>query len=380
MRIICEKCGKKYQIDPTIIKKKQVKTKCKVCNNIITIVNPEYEPPKPPEPQLLSDDAVTMLPEEKSTQKPSKIKKATSRPSRLKWDGMGLRFKMIALFLIIPVLLVIVASFLYTWQLDTLSSSLIKEGVQTATKTTEDIVTKRTQAVASTVRSYLLTHPELKKALFNYDLTFRRVALQKVGLTGFTTLYEFSGSDGIWRARVHTDPNFVGTDVRNLKKYFGKSYPQFFKILSSATGKKQSSGYFMERNAMGQNRQNFMVCVPVEGTPYVVSANSYPEEFTKSVKSMEVRAKKMATGTKNIIIGVMVGTIILMGLVVTFYAQLLSSRIKDFTAGAERISLGELDVEIGRKMPKDELGDLSVAFIRMQESIRLALERLRKNR
>jgi HAMP domain-containing protein len=46
---------------------------------------------------------------------------------------------------------------------------------------------------------------------------------------------------------------------------------------------------------------------------------------------------------------------------------------------AERISVGEMDAEIKIKS-RDEIGDLAEAISRMQESIRLSIERLRRRR
>jgi len=49
------------------------------------------------------------------------------------------------------------------------------------------------------------------------------------------------------------------------------------------------------------------------------------------------------------------------------------------TDAANRISVGELGVEIENKS-KDEIGELAEAITRMQDSIRLSIERLRRRR
>ncbi|MBN1931298.1 MAG: zinc-ribbon domain-containing protein [Desulfobacterales bacterium] len=53
--------------------------------------------------------------------------------------------------------------------------------------------------------------------------------------------------------------------------------------------------------------------------------------------------------------------------------------IRRLTNAADRISIGELDVKI-ESNSKDEIGDLAQAIVRMQESIRLSIERLRRRR
>jgi methyl-accepting chemotaxis protein len=53
--------------------------------------------------------------------------------------------------------------------------------------------------------------------------------------------------------------------------------------------------------------------------------------------------------------------------------------IRKLTDAANRISVGELGVEI-KTTSKDEIGDLADAITRMQDSIRLSIERLRRRR
>jgi methyl-accepting chemotaxis protein len=73
------------------------------------------------------------------------------------------------------------------------------------------------------------------------------------------------------------------------------------------------------------------------------------------------------------------GTLILIILIVSIYGTKLTGTIKSLTDVADRISVGELDAEIKIKS-KDELGDLAEAISRMQDSIRLSIERLRRRR
>jgi methyl-accepting chemotaxis protein len=70
--------------------------------------------------------------------------------------------------------------------------------------------------------------------------------------------------------------------------------------------------------------------------------------------------------------------------IVVVIIALLASRaivkpIRTLTDAANRISVGELGVEIKAKSG-DEIGDLAEAITRMQDSIRLSIERLRRRR
>jgi methyl-accepting chemotaxis protein len=245
---------------------------------------------------------------------------------------------------------------------------------------TEEIVTERAREVASQCKVYLITHPELKKAFFNYDLKFKRTAVQKIGATGYTTLYEVPGSDGVWRTWAHLDPNMIGFDMATLKESRGESFPEFWKIYTGVKDGKESRGYYKWRDTKGTLRDKFMVSIPVTGTPYAVAATAYPDEFTEPVKFMQEGAALFALRTRNLVIAILAGTVILIGLIVAVDAYRLTAQIKYLTDVTERISVGDLDVEITGIKSRDEIGELADAISRMQESIRLAIKRLRERK
>jgi HAMP domain-containing protein len=71
--------------------------------------------------------------------------------------------------------------------------------------------------------------------------------------------------------------------------------------------------------------------------------------------------------------------LLLIGLIVAIYGHRLTGKIRSLTEVADRISVGELGMEI-ETQSKDEIGDLAEAIARMQDSIRLSIERLRRRR
>jgi HAMP domain-containing protein len=287
---------------------------------------------------------------------------------------------MFVLFFLIPISLIIAASLLYIWQLTTLSSGLAKGSTETIIKMTEEVVAERAKEVASQCKVYLITHPELKKAFFNYDLKFKRIVVQKIGVTGSTSLYEAAGSDGVWRTWAHLDPNMIGVDMTTLKESLGESFPGFWKIYTGVKDGKESKGYYKGRDAKGTLRDTFTMNVPVEGTPYVLAATAYPDEFTEPVRFMQEGAALFALKTRNIVIGILGGTLILIGFIVALYAYRLTAKIKYLTDITDRISVGDLDAEITGIKSRDEIGELANAIGRMQESIRLAIKRLRERK
>jgi HAMP domain-containing protein len=307
-----------------------------------------------------------------------KAEKSAAPPFAFGRKGFGLRSKMFVLFFFIPISLILVASLMYMQQLNTLSSYLAQQSSDTVTKVTEEVVAQRGREVASQCKVYLITHPELKKAFFNYDLKFKRIAVQKIGVTGYTAIYEVPGSDGIWRLWTHVNPNVVGIDTSTFKESLGESFPGFWKIYTGVKGGKESRGYYKWRDVDGILRDKFMVCVPIEGTTYILAATAYLEDFTGAAKFMQKSAAQFALRTRNIVISILAGTLILIGLTVALYGYRLTARIKSLTSVADRISTGDLEVRVPGIGAQDEIGELTLAFKRMQESIRIAIKRMKE--
>ena len=72
-------------------------------------------------------------------------------------------------------------------------------------------------------------------------------------------------------------------------------------------------------------------------------------------------------------------TVISIIIIAYFAGRTIVTPIRRLTDAANRISVGELSVELGQEF-KDEIGELADAITRMQDSIRLSIERLRRKR
>jgi len=72
-------------------------------------------------------------------------------------------------------------------------------------------------------------------------------------------------------------------------------------------------------------------------------------------------------------------TVVVILIIAYFASKAIVNPIRKLTDAANRISVGDLDVEIDTKS-KDEIGDLAAAIMRMQDSIRLSISRLTRRR
>jgi len=385
MIVICEECGKKYRLDVSKIKGSAARFKCRVCTHMIMVSKPQSASPAAVAEDLpAKETAAETAGKKASAAKPditfdrSATERSQVRPVR-KVGAFNLRTKMVLLFLFIPLVLMIGASLLYLWQLEQMSALLTKESTKIVNQMAEEKIADLSTAVAIQSRLYLLAHPELKKEDFMNDMGFKTLAVQKVGLTGYTALYEMPDPENVWRTWAHVNPKIISIDMSTLKKPLGRNFPGFWKIYTGVKGGKRSQGYYTWQDKDGKFRDKFMVCTPVAGTPFVVAATTYLDEFTGPIKLMESRAEILTQKTRLMTYAILGGTLLLIGIIVSIYGHRLTGKIKSLTDVAERISIGDLEIEV-EAQSRDEIGELAEAISRMQESIRLSIERLRRRR
>ena len=378
MIVICEECGKKYRIDPSKIKGKAASFKCRSCAHLIVVSKPE-PPAEPPETESRpSLESITTTVDDGTTAAMAAAGQAPAK-SRVRTKGLGLRSKMLLLFMLVPIILMAGASLLYLWQLETMSNLLTQESSKFVNQMAEEKIADISAGVAMQCKLYLLSHPDLIREDFNEDMGFKTLAVQKVGLTGYTALYELPGSDGIWRTWAHVNKKIIGIDMTKLKKPLGRNFAGFWKVYIGVKEGKKSQGYYTWQDKDGKFRDKFMVCTPIAGTKFVVAATTYMDEFTGPVRRMQTSAKKLTDRARLITWAVLGLTLLLIGLIVSIYGHRLTGKIKSLTDVADRISVGELGMEV-KTTSKDEIGELAEAIARMQDSIRLSIERLRRRR
>jgi methyl-accepting chemotaxis protein len=285
---------------------------------------------------------------------------------------------MILLFMLIPILCIAAAGWLYMQQLKSLSSLITVQSTEMVTELAEKNIAEIAGSVADECGLYLKNNPELKKEEFNTDPEFKKIATQKVGKTGYTLVNEVPDEKGRHYLWTHPNEKLIGVDlIPAMKKALGKDYGRWWKVASGAFKGKESRGYYSWKDADGKIREKFMVQKPIKGTPFIVAATTYLDEFTSPVESLEKQLRTITKRTRNTVFSIMAGTILLIGMIVFLYGLRLTGRIKSLTDVADRISVGELDAEV-EPTSNDEIGELSNAVSRMQESIRLSIERIRR--
>jgi len=103
------------------------------------------------------------------------------------------------------------------------------------------------------------------------------------------------------------------------------------------------------------------------------------DDISTATAMMQSRAKALTDKARMLSLMMLGATLLLIGIIVFVYVHRLTRKIKSLTDVAERISAGELDTEIETRS-RDEIGELAEAIARIQDNIRLSIERLQRRR
>lgn len=160
MVVTCEKCGKKYRVDPVKIKGKAASFNCHVCSDIIMVFKAQVTP-------LQTDSKIKTTPATTTVEQfvadDANIKDSAPAPStddtkavaqhRRKAGGLGLRAKMILLFFFIPSLLTAGASLFYLGYFETTSRLHIQESTKNVAQRAEEENADQSAATAMMMQS-----------------------------------------------------------------------------------------------------------------------------------------------------------------------------------------------------------------------------------
>jgi predicted Zn finger-like uncharacterized protein len=392
MTVICEECGKVYHIDPDKLDKykgKSVRVRCGECGHV-TQVSKLLEAMEEPVAEYATTEDLDMpssepdegFAEELPAERRERISAGATEIRSTGW--LGLRGKMMVLFLLLPILLMAASGYFSQLQLNKLANEITAESTNIVLQEGKERLMQKARDVALQEEIYLRAHPDLQREDFFYDPEFTGIAVQSVGKSGYTCLIQQPEPDREqnWTIWAHPNPNIIGIDdLDMIRKAIGPHFDDFFKVLSASQGMKESQGSYFWKDPDGKIREKYMAIAPIniEGLPFLSMSTEYIDEFTKKTETLKERAQVLAKNTRNINLGILFGAIVLIGLIIIVYGYRLTRSIQYLTEAADRISVGDLEAEIDVHS-KDEIGNLADAISRMQDSLRFSIERLRRRR
>jgi len=230
----------------------------------------------------------------------------------------------------------------------------------------ETIIAQKAADVALQCKIFIDAHPGMTIEDLQRSPEFQKIAVQPVGKTGYTILYEKSGI-----MRFHLNPELINFDMHNWRD----KLPDFWHIFEKTFDGRPNSGYYDWQDVDGKIRPKFMAIVPVRGTHYMVGATTYIHEF--SIPSEETR-KKIAVATHNTNAQVnrtlndvytaflifMIIMAIAVSIISFWLARTITTPLVALTQGVKAIGRGELDYRVN-VTTDDELEALAASFNKM---------------
>src|SRR4030042_371769 len=215
------------------------------------------------------------------------------------------------------------------------------------------LIQRRALNVANETELFMRYHPDLSASELKANNELREIAVQSVGQTGSTMVYDKTGT-----VYFASDPKMVGV---NLLKVGGE--PIYFASIVERSFKGEASGYYDWTDPKEEVRTKYMDCIPVEGTDLVVAAYTYIDEYSAPAEKLETDITSTIQDTVQsineaveksqwIFTAVFGGMILLATAVIFLLSGAITRPILALTKGAEVIAKGELDYNI-----KAETGD-----------------------
>ncbi len=443
MEISCDSCGKQYRIDESKLKKRVTNLKCKVCENAITVLKPEAAPPPEPvvapAPEPTSAPPEPPVAPSPPASSGSSVSAPAALPAGRKKTGLGLTFKVVAIMLfvsLVPFCVFVGLTFQDTrdrilrdsetimaetaqglgrqvdeWldkNLRSLRAAANMPGIQSMNMRIQEPILKGVQEAYPYM--YLVFTLDTQgmniarsdgKALRDYsDRDYYKAIAEGKALSWQTLIGKTSKKPALVLAvPIKQDGRLVGVmaaamTIDDISKSVAawRSGETGFAFLVDDTSKvvahqipqyvstqKVLSGHPLVRHYRQNKRAEPVAFTDDSGVVQqgFVYGNEYSWVLAVQQSADEVFAEHRRAERFALIL---LGLTILLVLAIAFLSgRSIVRPINELTHIAERMSMGELNIEINLKS-KDEIGQLAEAIGRMQTSLSMAIERLRRRR
>jgi len=332
MLVICEDCAKKYNIDENKIKGESARFSCQECGHIIVVRKPVPSTSTARKNQEATPDGT------KSTRTTAAGQSAKAAPT-----GKGVPISFYLFLTLVAGFLAFSGMFVYLY-------------LQYIPGIINQQVELRTLAIAKSfagviqkpllVRNYLQVNKETQRTSSLPGVAYAAVVNKRgIVIAGF-----FSDLDRF-------DKDFV---MEVKRRGFPKSV---IKANSLAGGMAEKSSRIV---VGGQPIHDQVIALPNSGGE--VHVGVYVTDIEKTIKDIMFSPLTMYQ----------VGGLLLIGFIIFLLLnRAISKPTKELTEVANRISLGEMDLTITPRGPR-EMRELAIAFERMRFSVKAAMDRLKR--
>lgn len=216
-------------------------------------------------------------------------------------------------------------------------------------------------------RPALLENPDLLMA----DTQLNAIAVQPVGKTGYTALYDHEGI-----VYFHSNPALVGQDMH----MFEDSLPEFWKIFEASLDGSIVGSYYVWEEPDDSLRDKYMECAPVKNTNLRIAATTYIDEFYAPIRQTEQKAEQIyiTARTQAIIALAAVAGLALLG--GWWLSSIISKPITALVSASKAVKKGDFDdVNLDDvEKRRDEMGVLARVFSGMADQVHTREKQLKE--
>ena len=178
---------------------------------------------------------------------------------------MSIRVRLFLAFFFLTVLPLGVIGYNGLHTIGRVSELTVAESTQQMKELGQTSIRQKALDVARQAQLYFEAHPELlsNTTKMMADKELAGIAVQPVGVTGYTALYD---SKGI--TYFHSNPKLIGQDMH----MFAATLPEFWAIFDASLDGTVVGSYYVWKEPDGSLREKYMECVPVGDTQYRMGA------------------------------------------------------------------------------------------------------------
>lgn len=260
------------------------------------------------------------------------------------------------------------------------ADKLVAESSRSLSELGENIIKNQAIAVKKLVEQYIKTHPEKTANDLINDSEFQAIAIQPVGVQGYTTVIQTKNQNMI----AHPNPKMMGVDLLNMKDK--PEMKEWWQVVQTTwRDNVDNYGYYQWPESDGSFSKKYMYLAVIdsklEGSiDLSVAATTYIEEFHMPVKFLKeqisatgiMMSQNLDSATKNIqykfYILLLTMSIIVIILGILFASSITKpiKELKNFSKNIAEGKFGESKVKINSK---DEFYDLGNCFNKMAKDL-----------
>ncbi|MBN2387838.1 MAG: hypothetical protein JXB85_12540 [Anaerolineales bacterium] len=285
---------------------------------------------------------------------------------------MNITVRLFLSFVLIAILPLSLVGFLGLAQMQVISQQTVDETTAAMQRLGEEAIRQKAIDVARQVALYLDAHPQLLEDpdRLMADMDLAEIAVQPVGMTGYTAVYDSSGV-----TYFHTNPALVDVNMETL----AQELPEFWALFSASLDGSSVGSYYDWADPEGTIREKYMYCVPVGETSLRVAATTYIDEFSQPIVLTQTRAALILEKSR---FQLLLSLLLVAGLAVALalgFSGTISRPIHSLVNGFRAVEEDDYQaIRLERILDrKDEFGRMARVFMGMADQVQERVQTLK---